>query len=105
MEIIDGKAISQQIKAELKEAVQTRKSEGKKIPHLAAILVGTDAASMTYVQNKVRACEEIGFESTLIRYDDSVPEDILLSKVESLIKIEASMDLSCNFRYPNTSMN
>lgn len=84
MEIIDGKAISQQIKAELKEAVQTRKAEGKKIPHLAAILVGTDSASMTYVQNKVKACEEIGFESTLIRYDDSVPEDILLAKVESL---------------------
>lgn len=84
MEIIDGKAISQQIKAELKQAVQTRKAEGKKIPHLAAILVGTDSASMTYVQNKVKACEEIGFESTLIRYDDSVPEDILLAKVESL---------------------
>ena len=84
MEIIDGKAIAQEIKAELKAAVLQRKAEGKKIPHLAAVLVGSDSASMTYVQNKVRACEEIGFESTLIRYDDSVPEDILLSKVFSL---------------------
>jgi methylenetetrahydrofolate dehydrogenase (NADP+)/methenyltetrahydrofolate cyclohydrolase len=84
MEIIDGKAIAQEIKAELKAAVLQRKAEGKKIPHLAAVLVGSDIASMTYVQNKVRACEEIGFESTLIRYDDSVPEEILLSKVISL---------------------
>ena len=84
MEIIDGKAIAQEIKAELKAAVLQRKAEGKKIPHLAAVLVGSDSASMTYVQNKVRACEEIGFESTLIRYDDSVPEEILLSKVFSL---------------------
>ena len=84
MEKIDGKAIAQEIKAELKAAVLQRKAEGKKIPHLAAVLVGSDSASMTYVQNKVRACEEIGFESTLIRYDNSVPEDILLSKVISL---------------------
>lgn len=84
MEKIDGKAIAQEIKAELKAAVLQRKAEGKKIPHLAAVLVGSDSASMTYVQNKVRACEEIGFESTLIRYDDSVPEEILLSKVISL---------------------
>lgn len=84
MEIIDGKAIAQQVKWELKEAVIQRKADGKKIPHLAAVLVGTDGASMTYVQNKVKACEEIGFESTLIRYDDSVPEEILLAKVQSL---------------------
>jgi len=91
MEIIDGKAIAQQIKAELKAAVMQRKAEGKKIPHLAAVLVGSDSASMTYVQNKVRACEEIGFESTLIRYDDSVPEDILLSKVHAL-NVDRSID-------------
>ena len=84
MEIIDGKAIAKAVKLELKEAVQQRKAEGKKIPHLAAVLVGTDGASMTYVQNKVKACEEIGFESTLIRYDDSVPEEILLAKVQAL---------------------
>jgi len=69
---------------ELHDAVLKRKAEGKKIPHLAAVLVGTDGASMTYVKNKVKACEEIGFESTLIRYDDSVPEEILLAKVQSL---------------------
>ena len=84
MEIIDGKAIAKAVKLELKEAVQQRKADGKKIPHLAAVLVGTDGASMTYVQNKVKACEEIGFESTLIRYDDSVPEEILLAKVQAL---------------------
>jgi methylenetetrahydrofolate dehydrogenase (NADP+)/methenyltetrahydrofolate cyclohydrolase len=76
MEIIDGKAIAQEVKLELREAVLQRKADGKKIPHLAAVLVGTDGASMTYVKNKVKACEEIGFESTLIRYDDSVPEEI-----------------------------
>jgi methylenetetrahydrofolate dehydrogenase (NADP+) / methenyltetrahydrofolate cyclohydrolase len=84
MEIIDGKAIAQEVKLELREAVLQRKADGKKIPHLAAVLVGTDGASMTYVKNKVKACEEIGFESTLIRYDDSVPEEILLAKVQSL---------------------
>jgi methylenetetrahydrofolate dehydrogenase (NADP+)/methenyltetrahydrofolate cyclohydrolase len=68
----------------LKGAVLQRKAEGKKIPHLAAVLVGNDGASMTYVSNKVKACEEIGFESTLIRYDNSVPEEILLAKVQAL---------------------
>jgi methylenetetrahydrofolate dehydrogenase (NADP+)/methenyltetrahydrofolate cyclohydrolase len=84
MILIDGKRISQEIKEELKGAVLQRKAEGKKIPHLAAVLVGNDGASMTYVSNKVKACEEIGFESTLIRYDDSVPEEILLAKVQAL---------------------
>lgn len=84
MILIDGKRISQEIKEELKAAVLRRKEEGKKIPHLAAVLVGNDGASMTYVSNKVKACEEIGFESTLIRYDDSVPEEILLAKVQAL---------------------
>lgn len=84
MILIDGKRISQEIMEELKAAVLRRKEEGKKIPHLAAVLVGNDGASMTYVSNKVKACEEIGFESTLIRYDDSVPEEILLAKVQAL---------------------
>lgn len=84
MVLIDGKRISQEIKGELKSAVLQRKAAGKKIPHLAAVLVGNDGASLTYVSNKVKACEEIGFESTLIRYDDSVPEDILLAKVHAL---------------------
>lgn len=84
MQLLDGKATALQIRQELAEAVKQRKQEGKKIPHLAAILVGTDGGSVTYVNAKVRACEEIGFESTLIRYDDSVPEEILLGKVQSL---------------------
>jgi methylenetetrahydrofolate dehydrogenase (NADP+)/methenyltetrahydrofolate cyclohydrolase len=84
MVLLDGKATSLQIKKELSEAVNERKKSGKKIPHLAAILVGSDGGSVTYVNAKVRTCEEIGFESTLIRYDDSVPEDILLAKVHAL---------------------
>ncbi len=84
MQLLDGKATALQIRQELADAVKQRKSEGKKIPHLAAILVGNDGGSVTYVNAKVKACEEIGFESTLIRYDDSVPEEILLGKVQSL---------------------
>jgi methylenetetrahydrofolate dehydrogenase (NADP+)/methenyltetrahydrofolate cyclohydrolase len=84
MAIIDGKATALQIRQELAEAVIQRKKEGKKIPHLAAVLVGKDGGSVTYVNAKVKACEEIGFESTLIRYDDTVPEEILLEKVNSL---------------------
>lgn len=84
MNILDGRKTADAIKKELAEAVQQRKKEGKKIPHLAAILVGNDGGSMTYVNAKVKACDQIGFESTLIRYDDSVPEEILLAKIESL---------------------
>jgi methylenetetrahydrofolate dehydrogenase (NADP+)/methenyltetrahydrofolate cyclohydrolase len=84
MQLLDGKATSDSIKKELADAVKKRKEAGKKIPHLAAILVGTDGGSMTYVNAKVKACDQIGFESTLIRYDDSVPEEILLAKVQSL---------------------
>lgn len=84
MNLLDGKAASSQIKLELAEAVRIRKSEGKKIPHLAAVLVGNDGGSLTYVNAKVKACEECGFESTLIRYDDSVTEEVLLKKVHAL---------------------
>jgi methylenetetrahydrofolate dehydrogenase (NADP+)/methenyltetrahydrofolate cyclohydrolase len=84
MQLLDGRSTSEQIRKELAEAVVFRKKEGKKIPHLAAILVGNDGGSLTYVAAKVKACEQIGFESTLIRYDDSVPEEILLAKVQSL---------------------
>jgi methylenetetrahydrofolate dehydrogenase (NADP+)/methenyltetrahydrofolate cyclohydrolase len=84
MQLLDGKATALEIRQELAAAVKQRKIEGKKIPHLAAILVGNDGGSVTYVNAKVKACEEIGFESTLIRYDDSVPEEILLGKVLSL---------------------
>ncbi len=84
MTLLDGKATAAQIRAELAQAVQQRKLEGKKIPHLAAVLVGNDGGSVSYVNSKVSACDQIGFESTLIRYDSSVPEDILLDKVRQL---------------------
>jgi methylenetetrahydrofolate dehydrogenase (NADP+)/methenyltetrahydrofolate cyclohydrolase len=84
MELLDGKLISQQIKEELAFAVKLRKAEGKKIPHLAAILVGSDGGSITYVNAKVKACEQIGYESTLIRYDDSVSEEVILNRVQQL---------------------
>ena len=84
MQLLDGKKTSKEIKLELAKAVKLRKESGKKIPHLAAVLVGSDGGSMTYVNAKVKACEEIGFESTLIKYDESFSEEILLSKVKSL---------------------
>jgi len=84
MQLLDGRATAEDIRKELAEAVQDRKRNGKKIPHLAAILVGNDGGSMTYVGAKVKACDQIGFESTLIRYDETVPEEILLAKIQSL---------------------
>ena len=84
MQLLDGKKTSDEIKKELAQKVAQRKLDGKKIPHLAAILVGNDGGSMTYVNAKVKACDQIGFESTLIRYDSSVSEEILLGKVQQL---------------------
>ena len=84
MILLDGKATSKQIKDELAETVIKRKSEGKKTPHLAAVLVGSDGASMTYVNSKVKACELIGFKSTLVKLDDETSEEILLNEIEKL---------------------
>lgn len=84
MKLLSGKETSEIIKKELAQQVSERKKNGRKIPHLAAILVGRDGGSVTYVNNKLKACEEIGFESTLIRYDDSVTEEVLLNKVKAL---------------------
>lgn len=84
MQILSGKITSEEIKKELASQVAERKSLGMKIPHLAAILVGKDGGSVTYVNNKLKACEEIGFESTLIRYDDSITEETLLKKIQTL---------------------
>ena len=84
MILLDGKATSNQIKDELAEAVIKRKAEGKKTPHLAAVLVGSDGASMTYVNSKVKACERIGFKSTLIKLDDDTSEETLLNEIEKL---------------------
>ena len=81
MILLDGKKISQEIKEELKQEVAQIKANGGKIPHLAAILVGKDGASETYVQSKVRSCQEVGFDSTLLRLEASVSEAELLSKI------------------------
>lgn len=80
MQILDGKLAAQAIKDELKIDVAQRANEGKKIPHLAAILVGNNGASETYVGAKVKACEESGFKSTLIRFEEEVSEMKLLEK-------------------------
>jgi len=84
MEILDGKKISNDIKAEIKVEVDRMKELGEKVPHLAAVLVGTDGASLTYVGSKVRSCKRIGFESTLIHLPEETTEDELLEKVASL---------------------
>jgi len=84
MEILDGKKVSQAVKDQLKIDVAQLFTEGKKVPHLAAILVGNDGASETYVASKVRSCEEVGFKSTLIRFDADISEHILLEKIQEL---------------------
>lgn len=84
MQLIDGKAIAATIKKEIAQEVEKIIAEGGKRPHLAAILVGHDGGSETYVANKVRACEECGFTSTLIRYEDDVTEAQLLAKIDEL---------------------
>lgn len=84
MQLIDGKAIADVVKAEIAETVRLRKEQGLKVPHLAAILVGHDGGSETYVAHKVKACEQVGFESTLIRFEADVTEEELLATVEKL---------------------
>ena len=84
MQLIDGKAIAAQIKLEIAEEVKQIKAAGGKTPHLAAVLVGHDGGSETYVASKVRTCEEVGFKSSLIRYEDDVTEEELLKKVVEL---------------------
>lgn len=84
MNIIDGKAISEQIKQEIAAEVAERVARGEKRPHLAAILVGHDGGSETYVANKVKACEVCGFTSSLIRYESDVTEETLLAEIDRL---------------------
>ncbi len=84
MQLLDGKATAKAIRTELKNAVDERQENGKKIPHLAAVLVGSDGGSLTYVNAKVKACDEIGFKSSLIQYDSDVSEEALLDKVNEL---------------------
>lgn len=84
MQLIDGKKIAGEIKLEIAHEVEQLVASGKKKPHLAAILVGHDGGSETYVANKVKSCAEVGFDSTLIRFEDTVTEKELLDKVEEL---------------------
>ena len=89
MQRLNGKETALQIRKELQEKVSIRKELGKKTPHLAAVLVGSDGGSLSYVTAKVKACEEIGFESTLIRFEYTITEDALLDKVRELNEDDA----------------
>ncbi|MCB0458792.1 MAG: bifunctional methylenetetrahydrofolate dehydrogenase/methenyltetrahydrofolate cyclohydrolase FolD [Flavobacteriaceae bacterium] len=84
MVILDGKKTSTDLKNEIAEAVKQLKAQGKKVPHLAAVLVGTDGASMTYVSSKVKACELVGFNSTLIELPEETSEEKLLQEISKL---------------------
>lgn len=84
MQLIDGKQTAATIKAEIKAEVEDIVSKGGKRPHLAAILVGHDGGSETYVRNKVLACEACGFQSTLLRFEDDITEEQLLAEVSKL---------------------
>jgi methylenetetrahydrofolate dehydrogenase (NADP+)/methenyltetrahydrofolate cyclohydrolase len=84
--IIDGKKIASEIKLEIAAEVRKLREEQKKIPHLAAILVGNNGSSETYVANKVRDCAEVGFKSTLIRLENDISEKLLLEKIDKLNK-------------------
>ena len=84
MTILDGKKTSEALKQEIAEEVKQLKAEGKKVPHLAAVLVGDDGASLTYVGSKVKACEQVGFESTLVKLPANISEEALLQEIEKL---------------------
>jgi methylenetetrahydrofolate dehydrogenase (NADP+)/methenyltetrahydrofolate cyclohydrolase len=84
MQLLDGKKVSEVILDEIAEEVRARKLTGKKVPHLAAILVGNNPASEAYVGSKVKTCEQIGFDSTLLRLDTSVSEENLLGHIKTL---------------------
>ena len=84
MIILDGKKTSNDIKNEITETVQKMKNKGEKVPHLAAVIVGNDGASLTYVGSKVRACERVGFESTMVRLPGTTSETELLKEIKQL---------------------
>ena len=84
MTILDGRKTSNDIKNEIKAEVDKMKADGEKVPHLAAVIVGNDGASLTYVGSKVRACERVGFESTMVRMSNTTSEIELLDKIEEL---------------------
>ena len=84
MIILDGKRTSDQIKLEIRDEVNKMKSKGKRVPHLAAVLVGNDGASLTYVGSKVRSCDYVGFKSSLIRLNNDISEKKLLEEIKKL---------------------
>lgn len=84
MQLLDGKAVAAQMKQEIAQEVKQLIAKGGRAPHLAAILVGNDGGSETYVASKVKTCNEVGFESSLFRYDDSITEQAILDKVTAL---------------------
>jgi len=84
MQLLDGKIVSQAVKNELRDKTNQLKSTNKKIPHLAAILIGTDGASETYVASKVKNCEEVGFKSSMVRFDKDIDEAAVIAKIEEL---------------------
>ena len=84
MKLIDGKKISDQLLEEIKFSVQNRLKNNLKVPHLAAILIGDDGASKTYVNSKIKACEKVGFKSSLFKYDESISETALISQIKKI---------------------
>jgi len=86
---LDGKQTSNEIKEEIKDTVSKMKARGERVPHLAAVLVGNDGASLTYVGSKVRSCEYVGFDSTLIRLEEDITEEALLTQIDILNKDES----------------
>ena len=84
MQLLDGKKVSEDIKKEIATEVAQMKANGEKVPHLAAIIVGNDGASLTYVGSKVKSCERVGFESTLIKMPSTTSETELLKKIKEL---------------------
>ena len=84
MKLIDGKKISEKVLDEIKFSVQNRVKNNLKIPHLAAILVGDDGASKTYVNSKIKACEKVGFKSSLFKFDDSISEIELVNQIKKI---------------------
>jgi methylenetetrahydrofolate dehydrogenase (NADP+)/methenyltetrahydrofolate cyclohydrolase len=86
--LIDGRKVSGEIKTEISQKVVARKKDGKKVPHLAIILVGDDGASQTYVDHKVRACKEVGFHYTMMRFADTISEDKLMKHIDQVNRDE-----------------
>ncbi|PKB17535.1 bifunctional 5,10-methylenetetrahydrofolate dehydrogenase/5,10-methenyltetrahydrofolate cyclohydrolase [Flavobacterium sp. 5] len=84
MQILDGKKTSEDIKSEIAAVVQKMKDDGQKVPHLAAVIVGNNGASLTYVGSKVKSCQQIGFESTLVALPETITESDLLTKIKEL---------------------